>query len=162
MGTYAFNGVGVKIMGRNELEGLSRSGFADGTYVISIVDTDAPPVRFAHRPAGLLRMTFDDVGNDEHPIECHVMEDADEEDLAIIDLISNPIAPEQGARIARFIEDNLARMECLICQCEMGQSRSAAVAAAVVEHYTGVPSGIFDDHRYYPNRLVYSTVRDAF
>lgn len=162
MKTYAFNGVGVKIMGRNELEELSRLGFVDGTYVISIVDTDAPLVKIAKRPEGMLRLTFDDVGNDEHPISCHVMDDADEEDLEIIELISNPITEEQGDSIANFVDGNLANMEYLICQCEMGQSRSAAVASAVIEHYTGAPSGIFDDNRYYPNRLVHSTVLDAF
>lgn len=67
-----------------------------------------------------------------------------------------------GVKImGRFVNDNLADMEYLICQCEMGQSRSAAVAAAVMEHYTGLPSDIFADDRYYPNRLVYATVLDA-
>ncbi len=57
---HAFNGVSVKIMGRNELERLSRQGFAEGTFVVSIVDTDAPLVRITKRPAGLLRLAFDD------------------------------------------------------------------------------------------------------
>lgn len=159
---YAFNGIHVKIMGRNELEELSRHGFADGTYVISITDADAPLVRLTHKPAGILRMVFDDVGNDEFPISCHVMEDADAEDLAVIDLISNPITSSQGKQIAQFINDNLAKMNHLICQCEMGQSRSAAVAAAVIDSHADAPCDIFDDSRYWPNRLVYHTVLDAF
>lgn len=160
--SYAFNGIDVKIMGREELEGLSSNGFADGTYVVSITDADAPLVCLTHRPAGILRMVFDDVGSEEFPISCHVMEDADAEDLAVIDLISNPITPSQGEQIAQFVSDNLVNMRHLICQCEMGQSRSAAVAAAIIDHHSGVPCGIFDDARYWPNRLVYHTVLDAF
>lgn len=158
----AFNGIDVKVMGRDELEELSHHGFADGTYVISITDADAPLVSLAHRPVGILRMVFDDVGSDEFPISCHVMEDADAEDLAVIDLTSNPITPSQGEQIAQFVNDNLANMKHLICQCEMGQSRSAAVAAAVIDYHSGAPCGIFDDARYWPNRLVYHTVLDAF
>lgn len=30
-----------------------------------------------------------------------------------------------------------------------------------MEHYTGQPSGIFADSRCYPNRLVYSVMREA-
>ena len=153
--TYAFDGVGVKIMGRNELEALSRKGFTEGTYVISIVDTDAPLVRLAKKPAGTLRLMFDDVSGREDPLSCQVMADVDNENPA------SPITPFQGRRIARFIDENRPHMEYLICQCEMGQSRSAAVAAAAIEHYTGLRSGIFDDKRYYPNRLVYRTVLDA-
>ena len=162
MPKYSFNNIDVKVMGREELEEISRKGFAEGTYVISITDDDAPLVSLESRPAGTLRMVFDDVGDYEFPISCHVMEDADEEDLAVIDLISNPITPKHGEQIAHFIESNLANMKHLICQCEMGQSRSAAVAAAVIEHYTGAPSDIFNDDRYWPNRLVHHTVLKAF
>lgn len=159
---YSFNDIDVRIMGRDELEELSRNGFAGGTYAISITDVDAPLVSLTYRPAGILRLVFDDVGDDEFPISCHVMDDADEEDLAAIELISNPMTPSHGTQIAQFISDNLANMKQLICQCEMGQSRSAAVAAAIIEHYTGAPNSIFEDKRYWPNRLVHHTVLKAF
>lgn len=32
----------------------------------------------------------------------------------------------------------------------------------VIEHYAGIPSGIFEDNRYYPNELVHDTVLKAF
>ena len=43
----------------------------------------------------------------------------------------------------------------LICQCEYGQSRSAGVAAAVMEYYYSKGIHIFADVRYYPNKLVF-------
>lgn len=61
----------------------------------------------------------------------------------------------EAEQVAEFVESNLANMEYLICQCEMRQSRSAAVAAAIIEDYTGIPPGIFDDIRCHPNELVY-------
>lgn len=156
-----FEGVGVSVLGRNELEALSQQRFEPGTYVISITDTDAPLVRLQHQPQAILRLTFDDVGDEEYPIGCHVMEDADSEDEDVIALISSCITDEQAAHIATFVQTNLANMEYLIVSCEMGQSRSAAVAAAIVEHYTNRPCAIYNDKRFYPNELVYHKVKDA-
>ena len=44
----------------------------------------------------------------------------------------------------------------IICQCEYGQSRSAACAAAIKEHYGKRGIEIFADYRYYPNQLVFN------
>ena len=49
----------------------------------------------------------------------------------------------------------------LICQCDYGQSRSAACAAAILQHFEGRGIDIFADYRYYPNQLVYHKIFDA-
>lgn len=49
----------------------------------------------------------------------------------------------------------------IICQCDYGQSRSAACAAAILEHFERRGIDIFADYRYYPNQLVYHKVFDA-
>ena len=63
--------------------------------------------------------------------------------------------------LAKFIlqaeEDHLN----MICQCEYGQSRSAACAAAIREYFYGDGIQIFADYRYYPNQVVYHKVFDA-
>ena len=46
----------------------------------------------------------------------------------------------------------------IICQCEYGQSRSAACAAAILEHFYKNGISIFADYRYYSNQLVYHKV----
>ena len=46
----------------------------------------------------------------------------------------------------------------IICQCDFGQSRSAACAAAILQHFEGRGIDIFTDYRYYPNQLVYNKV----
>ena len=65
--------------------------------------------------------------------------------------------------------DDLAKFICdakndgcdIICQCDFGQSRSAACAAAILEHFEGRGIDVFSDYRYYPNQLVYHKVFDA-
>ena len=49
----------------------------------------------------------------------------------------------------------------ILCQCDYGQSRSAACAAAILEHFEGCGIDIFADYRYYPNQMVYHKVFDA-
>lgn len=49
----------------------------------------------------------------------------------------------------------------IICQCEYGQSRSAACAAAIREHFFHDGINIFSDYRYCPNQLVYHKVINA-
>lgn len=49
----------------------------------------------------------------------------------------------------------------IICQCEYGQSRSAACAAAIRQFFNGDGIEIFADYRYYPNQMIYHKVFDA-
>lgn len=63
--------------------------------------------------------------------------------------------------LAEFIYEARAEGRDLICQCDFGQSRSAACAAAILQHFEGRGIDIFADYRYYPNQLVYHKVFDA-
>lgn len=66
-------------------------------------------------------------------------------------------ADELADFIYAAIEDGLT----IFCQCDYGQSRSAACAAAILQHFEGRGIDIFADYRYYPNQLVYHKVFDA-
>lgn len=63
--------------------------------------------------------------------------------------------------IAAFIKSAVAKNWDIICQCEYGQSRSAACAAAIREFYDGDGICVFADYRYYPNQLIFNKVLDA-
>jgi hypothetical protein len=63
--------------------------------------------------------------------------------------------------IARFIYETKSNSLDIICQCDYGQSRSAACAAAILQHFEGHGIDIFADYRYYPNQLVYHKIFDA-
>ena len=63
--------------------------------------------------------------------------------------------------LAAFIYQARADGLHILCQCEYGQSRSAACAAAILEHFDGTGISIFADYRYYPNQVVYHKIIDA-
>ena len=63
--------------------------------------------------------------------------------------------------LAKFIQSAIASGRDMICQCDYGQSRSAACAAAILQYYEKRGIDIFADYRYYPNQLVYHKIFDA-
>lgn len=66
-------------------------------------------------------------------------------------------ADELASFIYKATEDGFS----IFCQCDYGQSRSAACAAAILQHFEGRGIDIFADYRYYPNQLVYHKIFDA-
>ena len=63
--------------------------------------------------------------------------------------------------LADFIYEAKAADLDIICQCDYGQSRSAACAAAILQHFEKRGIDVFSDYRYYPNQLVYHKIFDA-
>lgn len=64
-------------------------------------------------------------------------------------------------QIAVFYHGLPADTDILICQCEFGQSRSAAVAAAIMEYKAKKGIEVFSNDKYYPNKLVFRKVLNA-
>ena len=67
----------------------------------------------------------------------------------------------EADELAKFIYQSLNDGYNIICQCDFGQSRSAACAAAILQHFEGRGIDIFADYRYYPNQLVYHKIFGA-
>ena len=63
--------------------------------------------------------------------------------------------------LADFILTAEAEGMSILCQCEYGQSRSAACAAAIRQFFHKDGIVIFADYRYYPNQMIYHKVIDA-
>lgn len=63
--------------------------------------------------------------------------------------------------LAEFIYNAYREGLDIICQCEYGQSRSAACAAAILEHFYHNGISVFVDYRYYPNQVVFHKIFDA-
>ena len=142
----------VEIIGREELMKRSMEPFPEGTAIISITDSDDEDVALGHQPDRILRLKFDDVSDEIYEEllgrkpsvrEMHQIENR-------FYMISNA----QTERMADFIL-SMGKGGTLICQCEYGQSRSAGVAAAVMEYYYRKGINIFADARYYPNKYVF-------
>lgn len=64
----------------------------------------------------------------------------------------------EGRSLAYFIKEKREKGYRFLCQCECGVSRSAAVAAAILEYYEGKGIDIFSDFRYHPNKMIYLTL----
>lgn len=142
----------VKIMDRQALTELAKEPFPKDVAVISITDSDAGDVSLQNLPGQLLRLKFDDVsdeifqellGRKPNVREMHQI-------AGKFRMLSN----DQTRQLADFILSREGK-GTLICQCEYGQSRSAAVAAAVMEYYDHKGICVFADPRYYPNKYVF-------
>lgn len=163
----------IKILSRKALEMLSAKPFDQKTAVISITDIDGEQVRLLNQPRFILRISFNDVDNDiffDDPTHKVVEKEffldgiphgeTDKERLAI-EKKYGMITDEQADEIALFCYETINHVDCLICQCEHGQSRSAAVAAAITEFKDKKGIKVFASDDYCPNKVVFRKVFDS-
>jgi len=67
------------------------------------------------------------------------------------------ILPE-AKDIAEYVYKKMKENKDIICQCDYGISRSAGLAAAIMEAYSHKGIEVFADYRYTPNQFVYNKV----
>ncbi len=140
----------------------AKQPFAPRTTLISIGDPDMPPPRMDYRPDHVLRLEFDDVT--EELIKSWLsLPDLTGKELeeALVAHNTYLFTQELAEKTAGFIRRHIPATDCFICQCEFGQSRSAAVAAAIAEYYFQKGQAIFSNPRYGPNPMVYSRLLAA-
>ena len=135
----------IEIHSIRSLKRLAHKPFMPDTALISIGDfgTEFPPLE--HQPAHILRLEFDDI----------TLSDIDYESSGRYAF--RLFSKEQANQIAEFVYRHWEDCGTLICQCHYGQSRSAAVAAAILEHFYHSGIDIFADEqeRYCPNVYVF-------
>ena len=73
--------------------------------------------------------------------------------------VSDLMTEEDARRIARFLSRHPS--DDVIVHCDAGLSRSAGVAAAIMKHFNGDDSPIFDSGKYYPNMWCYRITLEA-
>ena len=142
----------VHIFSRSDIENLLNNEVPVNTAIISFYDpkskrtpADYAPVVFPSSCAWVFKIGVHDI---------------DIEILADYGLTYETYLPEVNS-LADFILNAEKQGLDIICQCEYGQSRSAACAAAIMEYFYGNGIKIFADYRYYPNQLVFNKVFDA-
>lgn len=145
----------VEIMSRKALEERSKVPFASDMAVISITDSHREDVVLQHQPEQLLRLKFDDVSDE-------IFEQLLGRKPTVGEMrqIANRFHMISNAQIRQIAEFIISRNNAgtLICQCEYGQSRSAAIAAAVEEYHHRRGIQVFADSRYYPNKYIFRKV----
>ena len=142
----------IGIFSRAEMEKHLQEGPLHNTAVISFFD---PPS--SRTPKGYAPLDYGEKCSALLTVGVH---DIDLEVLPEYGLIFDTYLPE-ARHLARFIKTAVEDHLDIICQCEYGQSRSAACAAAICEYYYGDGISIFADYRYYPNQLIFNKVLDA-
>jgi len=121
--------------------------------VISITDPERPEATLQPSPflRATLRLSFHDKGKRVKLPELEAIPSADEAEV---------IMTEQDAeKIIAFVRENLDHVKLIVCQCEAGMSRSAAIAAAISRMLQGEDEFFFE--HYWPNRWVYQKILEA-
>lgn len=148
------------IMNRRNVIERAKRPFTDTTAVISITDVGYPFAELEHLPQYRLEVAFNDVDGDVFLDELG-SNPTDEERLSL-EKKYQMLSDKQAAEIATFYHKCLQKdIDILIVQCEYGQSRSAAVVAAICEFESKDGITIFADDRYYPNKIVFRKVLRA-
>lgn len=142
----------ISIYSRKAVCELIASDFPENTAVISFCDPVSNKTR-------LEKLPVDYKGKCERLMRVEI-HDIDIEVLDEFGLTVDTYFPE-AEELARYILDAHKDGLDIICQCEYGQSRSAACAAAIKEYFEGKGISIFADYRYYPNQLVFNKIYDA-
>ncbi len=112
--------------------------------VLSVTDPERPEAILAASPhqRAVLRLRFHDKGKGRPPVVGKVV-----------------MTPEDARAIISFVYAHLAEVELIVCQCEAGISRSAALAAALSRILQDEDHFFFE--HYAPNDWIYRTLLEA-
>lgn len=145
------------ITDRKGVETLSLMPFKNSTALISITDYDYTYANLKHKPHHLLQIAFDDVpvGDGFEEEEGRKLSNSE---ISELEKRYHSITEKQISQIINFYTEIKDEVELLICQCEHGQSRSAAIAAAFSEYEHGTGIEIFSNDNYYPNKSIFRKV----
>ena len=136
----------ILIKDRAEIEQMQ---FEPKTALISITDANYSFAKLISEPDYVLRLAFDDVDDDIFIGAVNKQDTAEKYHM---------FSDQQARMIAEFYAKISHKAEIIICQCEHGQSRSAAVAAAILEHINRSGIKVFAHNKYYPNKVVFNKV----
>jgi len=142
----------VDIYSRKAIEKILQNNFPRNVAVISFYNPVNPrtgerdkPVDYSHKTNRIFSIAIYDI---------------DIEVLPKYGLTYDTYFPESD-NLAKFIYSSYNEGLNIICQCEYGQSRSAACASAILEHFYHNDFSVFADYHYYPNQMVFHKVFDA-
>ena len=124
--------------------------------MISITDFGYNFATLKNKPDCFFQISFDDVDND--VFEDELDRKPLDAEKSLIENKYHMLSDEQAKQISDFYKNVCNDVELIICQCEHGQSRSAAIAAAFLEYREKSGITIFADDNYFPNKVVFRKV----
>ena len=144
----------ISICARNDVEKMLAEGtFPANTAVVSFCDPEQSRTKIRIMPPVDYREKAERV----FLVRIH---DLDRDSLHHVGLTEETYFPDAD-KLAQYIKQARKDGLDILCQCEYGQSRSSACAAAILQHFEKRGIDIFADYRYYPNQLVYHKIFDA-
>ena len=142
----------IKIMSREAMQEAIEKGLVRDAAVISFYDPESSKNPYRQEP-----MDYEGVCDTVFMVG---IPDIDIEILAEYGYTIDTYFSEAD-ELAEFIIKAHEDGKDIICQCEYGQSRSAACAAAIREYFYRDGISVFADYRYYPNQLVFNILLKA-
>lgn len=138
----------IKILSRVKAVKLSYTDFANDKVIISIKDPWAENAHFNRNNSSIkeiLYLSFYDIS---------------EETKDIFGGYSSML-PDDARKIARFVNKWKDKVDTIWVNCEVGVSRSAGIAMAIMEHLNMDLTPILESTTYYPNMLCYELTKKA-
>lgn len=143
----------VFIYSREEIESIIAKGiFPKHTAVVSFYDDTLKRIDDEYKPVDYSKTSCKVIYAEVSDVDISCLEE--------LGLTYKDFFPNVN-KVAVFVYRAHQKGMDIICQCEHGQSRSAACAAAIREHFFNDGIKIFTDYRYSPNLMVYHKVFDA-
>ena len=151
----------ILIKNRQSIEKQGLLPFDEKTALISITDSDINFASLLFQPKYLLQLHFNDIDNDIYIDELGWGVKPTESQRKKTEEKYTMLTDEKAQQIADFYFSVVDKVDTIICQCEYGQSRSAAVAAAILEFRSKRGIEIFSNDKYFPNKVVFRKVFKA-
>lgn len=137
----------IKALSREKAIRLSYSDFDDAKIIISIRDPNKVKPEFNINNSSIkdiLYLSFYDIS---------------EETKSIFGGYES-MSPIDAILIRDFVLKWQNEIDAIWVQCEMGMSRSAGIAAAIMEYFDIDSKEILESNQYYPNRLCYDLTKN--
>lgn len=138
----------IKILSRMKAVKLSYTDFENDKVIISIKDPWAENAHFNRNNSSIkeiLYLSFYDISEDTKDI---------------FDGYSS-MSPDDALKIAHFVNKWKDKVDTIWVHCEVGVSRSAGIAMAIMEHLNMDLTPILESTTYYPNMLCYELTKKA-
>ena len=138
----------IKILSRVKAVKLSYTDFEGDKIIISISDPFNEPAHFNKNNNSIkeiLYLSFYDIS---------------EETKDIFGGYSS-MSPDDALKVVHFVNKWKDKVDTIWVHCEVGVSRSAGIAMAIMEHLNMDLTPILESTTYYPNMLCYELTKKA-
>lgn len=138
----------IEILSRTKAIKLSYTDFEDDKVIISVSDPFNEPAHFNkgnNSIKEILYLSFYDISEETKDIFGGY----------------ESMSPDEAAKIAHFVNKWKDRVDTIWVNCEVGVSRSAGIAIAIMEYLNMDLTPILESTTFYPNMLCYELTLKA-